>query len=125
MSHNDETYGELMGTAVLPVAVSIVAAAPLPIEDRPTRAWATGQLPLVAGAPPVQIGGAHPARVRLFVKARGAEVFVGSAVQTATPLSGYPIAITDGEVEISSRHEVYASSAGAGVACWRAEYLDG
>jgi hypothetical protein len=132
MTVQDENYSELMETNHLPkfdpVAVRVVAAAPLAIEDRPTRTWAVGQVTLQSTDAPRQLLGSHPGRVRVRIKAVGAgSIFVGPSVQTATPLSGYPIMNWAGEeIVLTSRHEIYASTQVNGaVAYWCAEYLDG
>lgn len=127
--HQEHSYADYMETAPAPesapVAVTVIGSTPLPIQDRPTRKWSTGQIhcgPELAQ----QLAGGHPSRVRLTVKNLTATpVYLAPDQHSCTPTSGYPLA--EGErVEFTTRHPVYAlgEAAGALVAVI-AEHLDG
>ncbi|MGW4205016.1 hypothetical protein [Streptomyces sp. NPDC004726] len=124
---DDDSYADYMETASVPVAVEITASAPLPVEDRPTRAWTQGQVDL-STTRPQQVAGAHPSRVRLRLKANTtspALVYVAYSPETATPSSGYPLEAGEA-LEMTTRHPVYAIASvdGAKIA-FVAEHLDG
>lgn len=123
----DETYDEYMGTTPDPVAVHVTATVPVPVEDRPTRAWHPGQVILNPDVPQ-QIASAHPARVRLVVKAlagNAGTVYIGSEPSGMAPTYAYPLEPGDREV-LTTRHAVYATAATAGdTVAVIAEHLDG
>ncbi|MBT2400644.1 hypothetical protein [Streptomyces sp. ISL-100] len=124
--HLDESYADYMETAHgEPVAVEIKASTPIPIKERPTRVWSSGQVEL-GPERPQQIGSAHPSRVRLRVKnLNAAVVYLAPNPETCTPTSSYPLD-TKETVEFTTRHPVYALGAdfGAKVSVI-AEHLDG
>lgn len=124
----DETYADYMGTARPdPVDVIVRASTPIPIEDRPTRAWNPGQVTVPADRV-VQLAPANPARVPLKLKAISTNtgaVWIGSDPSNTTATNGYPM--DPGEkVELTTRHAVYALAATAGnVVAVIAQHLDG
>lgn len=124
-----DEYNERVQDVIAPVAVAVVAAEPLRIQRHPTREFTTGTATVPHDGTPVQLIGTNPFRERLLLTNRGGgTVYLGPARDTLTEGGGYPLR-TNAEIELHTRHAVYAitapeESANITVA-FLAEHVDG
>lgn len=119
-----DTYGDYVEAPYLgpPLPVVIRAAEPLPVEQRPTRTWAAGQITVPAGKS-VQLVTPHPARARLVLAAVANAVNLGPVEQAAAFGLVLP---ADSTCEFGHREAVWAYAPTADtVVSYAAEYLDG